>query len=198
MVRRGRLGGRVGRSVSRGRSRSRSQSPSRGRRSPSRGRPAFRRQSPSRFGRRGRPRRNITRQFRRPVRRGGARPHYYYRGYRRRPYYYYSVYPQAYYTSVAYVPPYYTYDSPYYAYEYADASDYALPADVNPVRVGSARNVDAWLAQPNTAIHQSNPLADPVFLYCDRGRPVLAAPGSGTVQRPLLPIDNVYYQCSCV
>jgi hypothetical protein len=130
-------------------------------------------------------------------------PSAYYRGYRRRPAYYYSAYPSAYYSGIAYAPAYYALN-PYYvdyaqnAYAYAVNADYEPPIDVNEVHIGSARNPEVWLSQPNTAIHPRPAPAEPVFLYCERGRPVRAEPGSGTVRRPLLPIDGVYYQCSDV
>lgn len=135
-------------------------------------------------------------------------------GYAYYPYYYdYGYYYNPYFYD------YYGYYSPYYGYVYyapAYASGVeAVPsvandADqqptvqaptamgaVNEVRISTDPSIDAqqWATQPNKAVHQGSPDAPPAFLFCTSGKPTLVEQRAATNQRPVLAIDDSFYQC---
>jgi len=69
---------------------------------------------------------------------------------------------------------------------------------VNEVRVSTDPSIDAqqWATQPNKTVHQGSSNAPPAFLFCRAGKPTIVARSAATDQRPVLAIDDSYYQCS--
>ena len=159
--------------MSRRSGRGRSPSRSFGRRSRSRGRSPSRRHSPPR-----QPRHNITRRFARHH----YQPRYHYHGHRRR----YYVSPVVNY-----------YDYGYPSRQFYDFLLAEQPEHANQVEVVQPEFPREFLQQPGSGIHwpsDGNP--NPIFLYCQRGQPVVAPCNSGTVWQPVRLIDNTCYQCS--
>lgn len=141
---------------------------------------------------------------------------YYYYGYPASYYYYPSTsyyYPRSAYvydtTGLLTTPASYYYDYEYYLptftvaadTENADNGDVRAPASlgpVNEVRVSTDPGVDAaqWASMPNRAVHQGSANAPPAFLYCATGTPTQVSRSAATARRPVLSIDDTYYQCS--
>lgn len=135
------------------------------------------------------------------------RPRSYTRHYARgRPYQWYPRYyrrsgywtPYAYRSYVdGYAPIYYRY--PYYSY-YVYTNPVVAVDDVivNDVKQLSIAPVDpaAWASLPNRVIHDRGNRGDPVYLYCNRGTPTVVTASAATANRPVLQVDDVFYQCS--